>query len=103
MPKPFSVVNSIPYWAASALELRPGDEAQLDDRLAEALPCHLLLRERLLELVACEQALLDEESSEGPPGDVGRFHQVSIGRGGRWGKYVARNAPKGVVRGDVMR
>ena len=52
MPKPFSVVSSIPYWAASALQLRPGHEAQLDDHLAEAFSVRLLLRQRLLQLVA---------------------------------------------------
>jgi hypothetical protein len=34
---------------------------------------------------------------------VGRFHQVSIGSGARWGKYVVRNAPKGVLRGALVR
>ena len=62
-----------------ARELGAGDEAELDDRLAEALPGLLLLRQRLLEFVACEQALLDEQSPEWPPGDVGRFHRLPIG------------------------
>ena len=60
-------------------ELGPGDEATLYDRLAQALAGHLLPRERELELLAREQALLDEHSSEGPPGVVGRFHRLTIG------------------------
>ena len=60
-------------------ELRPGDEAELDDRLAETLSRHLLLGERALEVVTRQQTLLDEQSSEGAPGDVGRFHRLTIG------------------------
>ena len=60
-------------------EVGAGDHAELDDRLAEALARHLLLCQRALEVVAAQQALLDEQSSEGAPGDVGRFHELTIG------------------------
>ena len=76
-----------------ACELGAGDEAELDDRLAEALPRRLLLRQRALELVVCEQALLDEQSPEWPPGDVGRFHLLTIGSVAESGKSVAAKCP----------
>ena len=97
MPKPFSVVSSIPYCAASAFgKLGAGDHAELDDRLAQSLARHLLLRQRTLEIVAGQQTLLDEQPSEGAPGDVGRFHELTIGRVALSDKTAARNASNGV-------
>src|SRR4030095_185918 len=60
-------------------QLRTRDEAAFDDRLAPPLAGHLLLRERLLELVVGQQTLLDEQPPEGTPCDVGRFHRLTIG------------------------
>ena len=62
-----------------ACELGPGDEAELDDRLAEPLSRPLLLCQSALEVVAGEEPLLDEQPPEGPPGDVGRFHLLIVG------------------------
>jgi hypothetical protein len=37
-----------------------------------------LLAEGALELVLAQEALLDEQAPEGPPGDAGRFHNGDI-------------------------
>ena len=63
-------------------ELRRGDEAALDDRLAEPAARRLLLRERELELLVGQEPLLDEQASERSPRDVGRFHTRYIGAAG---------------------
>ncbi len=62
----------------SARQLRPRDEAALDDRLAEAPAALLLTSERSLELLARQEALLDEDPPERTPGDAGRFHSRYI-------------------------
>jgi len=62
-----------------ARELRAGDEAALDDRLAETPARLLLLGERSLELLAREETLLHEDAPERTPGDRGRFHRRCIG------------------------
>ena len=77
-------------------KLGAGDHAELDDRLAQTLARHLLLCQRTLEIVARQQSLLDEQPSEGAPGDVGRFHRLTIGIVALSDKTAARNASKGV-------
>ena len=66
-----------------ARQLRPRDEAALDDRLTEPLAAALLLLEGGLELLAREEPLLDEDATERSPRDAGRFHIRSIGAKGR--------------------
>jgi hypothetical protein len=62
-----------------ARKIRPRDEPELDDRLAEALSRRLLSCERTFELVVGQETLFDEDSSEWTPSDVGRFHALYIG------------------------
>ena len=66
-----------------ARQLRPRDEAALDDGLPEPLAGACLHCERGLELRAREEPLLDEDATERSPRDEGRFHIRSIGAKGR--------------------
>jgi hypothetical protein len=58
---------------------RARNEPELDDGLTETTSRRRLLRQGKLELVLAQEALLDEEPAEGPPGKVGRFHEGGIG------------------------
>jgi hypothetical protein len=58
---------------------RTRNEPELDDGLTETTSRRRLLREGKLELILAQEALLDEEPAEGPPGEVGRFHGGDIG------------------------
>ncbi len=56
--------------------LRGGDEAAVDEDLAEALAGGILLVERLLELLDGEGAVAEEERSERGPGMCCCFHSA---------------------------
>jgi hypothetical protein len=52
------------------------DEAEQDEHLAELLLGLALDDERLLELLSRDQALVDQDLSEGTPNLVGRIHRI---------------------------
>jgi hypothetical protein len=58
-----------------ACDLRPGDEASLDEDLAQARAGRALLGERGFEILPPEEPLANEHVSQYRPGVMGRFHR----------------------------
>jgi len=60
-------------------KIEPRDTKSFDEDLAEAVARALLLFERDVELLLCDQAFLDEQGADQQSRDSWTFHGASIG------------------------